>query len=79
MYAALPNLSATIAESHRIMQERIQQNPALRDWFDKRQPGPGMNQAISTIREFGEQLGDEIAVGAGMDDKGNPVGPIVLA
>jgi FecR protein len=79
VYAALPNLSATIAESHRIMQERIQQNPALHDWFDKGQRGPGMDQAISAMREFGEQLGDEIAVGAGIDEKGNPVGPIVLA
>ena len=79
LYAALPNLSETIAESHRIMQERIQQNPALREWFDKRQSGPGMDQAIGAVREFGAQLGDEIAVGASMDDKGNPVGPIVLA
>ena len=79
LYAALPNLSETIAESRRIMQERIQQNPALHEWFDKRQSGPGMDQAIGTMREFGAQLGDEIAAGAGMDEKGNPVGPIVLA
>jgi hypothetical protein len=78
LYAALPNLSATIAESHRIMQERIQQNPALREWFGKRQPGPGMDQAISTMREFGEQLGDEIAVGASVDGNVNPE-PVVLA
>ncbi|HVS81376.1 MAG TPA: FecR domain-containing protein [Pyrinomonadaceae bacterium] len=81
LYAALPNLGATIAESHRIMQERIQQNPALREWFqNSRGPkGPAVDQAISVIKEFGEQLGDEIAVSAGMDDQGNPVGPIVLA
>lgn len=81
LYAALPNLGSTIAESNRIIDERIQQNPALKDWFDnRRQPrGPGMNQAISTIKEFGDQLGDEIAVGAGMSDSGDPVEPIVLA
>jgi len=81
LYAALPNLSATIAESNRIIEERIQQNPALRDWFANRHEprGPGMNQAISTIKEFGEQLGDEIAVGAGMDDQGQPVEPVILA
>ena len=32
-YAALPNLSETLAESQRIMQERIKQNPALWDAF----------------------------------------------
>jgi hypothetical protein len=81
LYAALPNLGATIAESNRIIEERIQQNPALKEWFEnRREPrGPGMNQAISVIKEFGEQLGDEIAVGAGMSDSGDPVEPIVLA
>jgi hypothetical protein len=81
LYAALPNLSATIAESNRIIEERIQQNPALKDWFDsRREPrGPGMNHALGTMKEFGDQLGDEIAVGAGMNDKGDPAEPIVLA
>ncbi len=81
LYAALPNLGATIAESHRIMQERIEQNPALREWFQNsnKAKGPELGQAISIIKDFGEQLGDEIAIGAGMDDQGNPVTPIVLA
>ena len=81
LYAALPNLGATIAESNRIIEERIQQNPALRDWFANRHEprGPGLNHAISTIKEFGDQLGDEIAVGAGMDDQGQPIAPVVLA
>jgi hypothetical protein len=81
LYAALPNLSATIAESNRIIEERIQQNPALRDWFANRQDrkGPGVDHAVSVIKEFGAQLGDEIAVGAGMNDQGQPVEPIVLA
>jgi hypothetical protein len=81
LYAALPNLSTTIAESNRIIEERIQQNPALRDWFANRQDrkGPGVDHAVSVIKEFGEQLGDEIAVGAGMNDQGEPVEPIVLA
>jgi hypothetical protein len=81
LYAALPNLSATIAESNRIIEERIQQNPALKDWFESRHEprGPGMNQAISAIKDFGDQLGDEIAVGAGMNDGGEGEAPIVLA
>ena len=81
LYAALPNLSTTIAESNRIIEERIQQNPALRDWFANRQDrkGPGVDHAISIIKEFGDQLGDEIAVGAGMNDGGEGESPIVLA
>ena len=81
LYAAMPNLSATIAESNRIIEERIQQNPALRDWFANRtdRKGPGMDHAVSAIREFGDQLGDEIAVGAGMNDGGDAESLIVLA
>ena len=80
-YAALPNLTATLAESHRIMQERINQNPALSEWWAKEHSrrGPNMDQVIGTIREFGDYLGDEIAVSVGMDEKGEPVSPLVLA
>jgi hypothetical protein len=80
-YAALPNLTATLAESHRIMQERINQNPALRAWWDKdrAQRGPDMDQVIDTVREFGDYLGDEIAVSVSMDEKGAPGSPLVLA
>ena len=82
VYAALPNLTSTIAESHRIMQERINQNPALREWWEKEQAGthgPNVDQVIGTIREFGDYLGDEIAVSVSMDEKGEPVAPLVLA
>jgi len=80
-YAALPNLTATLVESDRIMTERINQNPALRAWWDKErsQRGPKMDQVMATIREFGDYLGDEIAVSVGMDEKGEPVSPLVLA
>src|SRR5882672_5823116 len=38
-----------------------------------------MDQMIGTIREFGDALGDEIAVSVSMDEKGEPVSPLVLA
>src|SRR6185295_7688294 len=82
VYAALPNLTSTIVESNRIMQERINQNPALREWWEKEQgghQGPNMDQVMGTVREFGEYLGDEIAVSVSMDEKGEPVSPLVLA
>src|SRR5207245_9863409 len=53
----------------------------MNDWFANQQGSrePGMNQAITTIKDFGDQLGDEIAVGASMNDQGQPTEPIVLA
>jgi hypothetical protein len=82
VYAALPNLTSTIVESHRIMQERINQNAALREWWEKEEGGrrgPNVDQVIGSIREFGDYLGDEIAVSVSMDEKGEPAAPLVLA
>jgi hypothetical protein len=81
VYAALPNLSNTISESHRIIQERLSHNEALRQWWEKEQAGRGQNmdQVVETIRQFGSYLGDEIAVSVSMDAKNEPSEPLVLA
>jgi len=76
-YAALPNLSETLAQSQRIMQERIKQNPALAQWW-KGNDGAINPQMMNRIQEFGSQLGDEIVVTAGMDIKGEPSGILAL-
>ena len=81
VYAALPNLADSIAESHRVIQERISQNAALRQWWEKEQSGrsQNMDQVVETIRQFGSYLGDEIAVSVSMDEKAEPGEPLVLA
>lgn len=81
VYAALPNLANTITESHRIIQERMSQNEALRQWWEKEQAGRGQNmdRVVESIRQFGSYLGDEIAVSVSMDPKGEPGEPLVLA
>jgi len=81
VYAALPNLANTITESHRIIQERMSHNEALREWWQKEQAGRGQNmdQVVETIRQFGSYLGDEIAVSVSVDEKGEPGEPLVLA
>ena len=81
VYAALPNLADSIAESHRVIQERMSQNAALREWWEKEQSGrsQNMDQVVETIRQFGSYLGDEIAVSVSMDEKGEPGEPLVLA
>lgn len=77
-YAALPNLSETLAQSQKIMQERIKQNPALAEWW-KGHKDDGINGNLMTrIHEFGSQLGDEIVVSAEMDAKGEPSRILVL-
>ncbi len=77
-YAALPNLSESLAQSQAIMQERIKQNPALAQWW-KGNKGGVDNQVMTRVQEFGSQLGDEIVLTAEMDAKGEPSGILVLA
>src|SRR5690349_3861042 len=81
VYAALPNLADSIVQSHRVIQERMSQNPALRQWWEQEQSGraQNMDQVVETIRQFGSYLGDEIAVSVSMDDQGKPGEPLVLA
>ena len=81
VYAALPNFANTIVESHRVIQERMSQNAALREWWEKEQSGraQNMDQVVETIRQFGSYLGDEIAVSVSMDNQGKPTDPLVLA
>src|SRR6185369_378969 len=81
VYAALPNLADSIVQSHRVIQERMSQNPALRQWWEKEQSGraQNMDQVVETIGQFGSYLGDEIAVSVSMDNQGKPGEPLVLA
>ncbi|HKR13406.1 MAG TPA: FecR domain-containing protein [Pyrinomonadaceae bacterium] len=81
VYAALPNMANSIAESHRIIQDRISQNEALREWWEKEQAGrrQNMDQVVESIRQFGSYLGDEIAVSVAIDAKAEPGEPLVLA
>ncbi|HYY41509.1 MAG TPA: FecR domain-containing protein [Pyrinomonadaceae bacterium] len=81
LYAALPNLSQRLADSYRIMQERINQNPALKEWWKREGragQGAGADQIIERVREFGAYLGDEIVVSAGLDAKNEPGNILVL-
>ncbi|PYS69877.1 MAG: hypothetical protein DMF69_15390, partial [Acidobacteria bacterium] len=81
VYAALPNLASTIAESHKVIQERMSQNPALREWWAKEQAGQtqNMDQVVQSISQFGDYLGEEIAVSVSLGAKMEPEAPLVLA
>lgn len=83
-YAAIPNLSETIAQSYDVLQERIAQNEALRDWWQKsakngeKNKDAQLKETIEKVRQFGKYLGDEIVVNVGMDANGSPSDPLVI-
>ena len=80
VYAAIPNLANNLVESHRLIEERMNQNPALREWWQKEQSGKqNMDQVMQTIRQFGGYLGEEIAVSVSLGENAKPEAPLVLA
>ena len=63
-FASLPNAGQALEDAHRIMQEQIQQNPALRDWWTHGKPDAEqkMNETITKLRALSDYLGDEIVI-----------------
>jgi hypothetical protein len=80
-YLAIPNVTQTLAEANRLLEERIAENPELRAWWQAEgtRKRAGFNQAIEEIRQFGSHLGPEIVIAATLNEKSEPGEPIVLA
>ncbi|HUK91796.1 MAG TPA: FecR domain-containing protein, partial [Blastocatellia bacterium] len=83
LYVAIPNITGTLAESNKIIEDRISQNPALKQWWDSnRAPAGGRAQFDEVIRKvagFGQYLGDEIVASARMNPQGEPDNLMVTA
>lgn len=70
-YVAIPNISETLARADQILQENIQQNGELREWWQKEQAQAkgqqGISGVIKQVSGFGKYLGNEIVIGGGPD------------
>ena len=62
VYAAIPNLTNTLGEATRLFQDRLQQSPALRDWWKQQQKGngPKLEDVLTQVKTFSSYLGEEI-------------------
>jgi len=80
VYAAIPNLSATLGEASQLFQERMQQSPALRDWWKQQQRGngPKLADVVDQLKTFSSYLGDEIVFTVAKDGS-TYSSPVVLA
>jgi ferric-dicitrate binding protein FerR (iron transport regulator) len=80
VYAAIPNLGSTLGEASQIFQERLQQSPALRSWWNEQQrgKGPKLTDVMNQLKTFSGYLGDEI-VFAVAKEGANDSAPILLA
>ncbi|MDX2267991.1 MAG: FecR domain-containing protein [Bryobacter sp.] len=78
VYAAIPNLSGTVAEASKIFEERFAANPALAKWW-KSEDVAKARAAAEQLRTVGEQLGEEIVIVATRDAAGKFTDPMVVA
>jgi FecR protein/Putative zinc-finger len=80
VYAAIPNLTNTLGEASRLFQDRLQQSPALRDWWKQQQKGngPKLEDVLNQVKTFSSYLGDEIVFAVAKDGT-EYAAPVVLA
>jgi hypothetical protein len=69
IYIGLPNLAQSLAETQRLLEQKVAENPILSDWWSSNL-GSSENAAefhdmIQRVGDLGKNLGDEIAVAVG--------------
>jgi hypothetical protein len=82
VFAALPNVSGTVADFYDALAPRLAGNPVLSSWWSEG-PGAAERQAevkklLDTLRAWGSYLGEEVAVGIATDASGHPGAPLAL-
>src|SRR5574340_1220928 len=74
LYIAIPNMARSFAEAEQMIQQRAQESPVLREWWEKRDA----HVVIEKLRDLGEYIGDEVVV-AMTARQGLKGAPVVLA
>jgi hypothetical protein len=80
-WVGLPNLGTNLAETQRLLDQKIEESPALRQWWSQT-IGSGENdrkfhEMIERLGALGQHLGDEVAIA--MAGGGEKTRPLLLA
>lgn len=78
-YVALPNFSSSLAQSYAILQQHLAKNAALQEWWNNSNTNARHDELITKIITFGQYLGDEIVISAGVEKNGSPSSPLILS
>ena len=65
IYAGVPNYGDALAQANQLLQQQLAQSEVLREWWQQRGPGrttngPSFDQAIQTIHDLSQYVGNEI-------------------
>lgn len=82
IYISLPNLSASLSETHQILDQRIAESPTLAKWWQDTLGSTGnekkFREMIDKIGDLGRDLGPEVVIALGMGE-GEPGEPLLFA
>jgi FecR protein len=86
VYLALPNLSANLVETQRLLEQRLAESPVLQQWWSATLGSPANEQLfhdlVQEVGDVGHGLGDEVVIAAGSasgsEHPGAGSGPPVL-
>jgi hypothetical protein len=79
LYAAMPNIGATVAEANRLLRERVQDNEVLRTWWEEQNTGAKVDDVLQRIQTISGYLGDEVVMSISGDWDGNYTPPMIIA
>lgn len=83
-FIALPNLAHSLSETHRILDEKLEGNPTVRQWWNETlgtsEKQQKFREMIQKIGDLGRHLGDEIAIAVPAEAEGKDDDvPVILA
>ncbi len=80
-WVALPNLANNLNETYRLLDQKVQSNGTVRQWWGEVLGTPEketkFREALQKIGDLGRNLGEEVAVAVGGDD--DNAEPLILA
>lgn len=82
-WVGLPNLGTNLAETQRLLDEKIAESPALRQWWSQTigsaENDQKFHEMIARLGALGQHLGGEIGIAVTSGGPGDDHGPLVLA
>ncbi|HVG07223.1 MAG TPA: FecR domain-containing protein [Thermoanaerobaculia bacterium] len=83
-FIALPNLAHSLSETHRILDEKVETNPTVRQWWSETlgtsEKQQKFREMIQKIGDVGRYLGEELAIAIPADAGGKDEDvPVIMA
>ena len=80
IFAAIPNLGATLTQANQLFEDRIQASPVLKEWWSRQGNNAAqLKDMVQKFRTISDYLGDEIVLAYSSDSGKQGGSPIIMA